>query len=302
MAAAPEASEIVFQTELLSIGRFRCPSHHRAWREENCIGEYPLIVFPRVPVRIRHVDKPELVADPTCITYYNKGQMYFRGLLHQRGDACEFYVVSPTLLAEMAAEFDPRARERPDAPFSFAHGPSDPESYLRQREVYDHVAANADVNVLRVQETMLHVIRRVVGMAFRIRGQREAADRRSGTQRAHRQAVEAARTYLAGRIGQAIQLEDIAAAVHLSPYHLCRIFRRQTGLSLHQYLTQLRLRSSLELLAEGESDLTRLALKLGYSSHAHFTAAFSRAFRIPPSRYRGLNPSKRPAARIRAGI
>jgi AraC-like DNA-binding protein len=55
--------------------------------------------------------------------------------------------------------------------------------------------------------------------------------------------------------------------------------------SLHQYLTQLRLaRALVELPHAG--DLTSLALDLGFSSHSHFTFAFRRAFGCTPSQFR----------------
>ena len=65
-------------------------------------------------------------------------------------------------------------------------------------------------------------------------------------------------------------------------YHLARVFKERTGLTLHAYRDQLRLRASLDPVAEGRADLTELALDLGYSSHSHFTDAFRRAFGAPP--------------------
>ena len=73
-----------------------------------------------------------------------------------------------------------------------------------------------------------------------------------------------------------------------SVFHLCRSFRRATGLTLHDYRDEVRLRLALERLEGGERDLSRLALDLGYSSHSHFTAAFRRSFGAPPSSMRKL--------------
>ena len=65
--------------------------------------------------------------------------------------------------------------------------------------------------------------------------------------------------------------------------HLARIFQQQTGVPVHRYLTQLRLRASLEQLADDVNDLTAVALDLGFSSHSHFTDAFRREFGHSPS-------------------
>jgi AraC family transcriptional regulator len=55
---------------------------------------------------------------------------------------------------------------------------------------------------------------------------------------------------------------------------------------VHRYLTQLRLRASLDRLADGADDLTALALDLGFSSHSHFADAFRREFGKTPSEVR----------------
>jgi AraC-like DNA-binding protein len=81
-------------------------------------------------------------------------------------------------------------------------------------------------------------------------------------------------------------LDDIARAVHSSTFQLARVFHCETGLPMHHYRTRLRLRAALERLVEAETDLTALALDLGFSSHSHFTSAFRRAFGITPSECR----------------
>ena len=71
-----------------------------------------------------------------------------------------------------------------------------------------------------------------------------------------------------------------------SPFHLARVFRRETGIPVHRHLTRLRLSQALEELSGGHEDLTELALRIGFSSHAHFTSSFSRTFGVTPSEFR----------------
>jgi AraC family transcriptional regulator len=105
------------------------------------------------------------------------------------------------------------------------------------------------------------------------------------TRRAHRDLVDATRVMLARRFRDKLSLSDIARAVFSSPFHLARVFRRKTGLSLHRQLTRLRLRDALEHLANGKPDLTGLALDLGFSSHAHFSHSFRHEFGSTPSEF-----------------
>ena len=111
----------------------------------------------------------------------------------------------------------------------------------------------------------------------------ESRRRRRGTDADHAERVEAAKTYLATRLSERITLDGVAQAVHASPFHLARVFQQRTGMPVHRYLTRLRLCASLERLFAGASDLTSLALELGFSSHSHFTDSFRREFGRPPS-------------------
>lgn len=114
---------------------------------------------------------------------------------------------------------------------------------------------------------------------------RERATRRAD-------AVTMAQAILAANYEKAVSLEAIAEAVELSPYHLCRSFKRETGVHMHQYLNRLRLRAALEHVAEPRLALVDIAHDHGFSSHSHFAAAFRKEFRVTPSEARGLATRK----------
>jgi len=81
----------------------------------------------------------------------------------------------------------------------------------------------------------------------------------------------------------------IAREAGASAFHVCRLFRRRTGWTLHGYLTEQRLLAALARMTGGDrrdSDLRALAASLRFSSHSHFTNRFRRAFGVPPSRFR----------------
>ncbi len=112
-----------------------------------------------------------------------------------------------------------------------------------------------------------------------------ASDR---TRRRHRVLAESVRLVLHRRYTEPVPLREIAADLGVSPCFLCRVFRRETGATIHGYLSSLRLTRALELLdgRRGEN-LSMLALDLGFASHSHFTRAFCRKFGAPPSIIRG---------------
>jgi hypothetical protein len=69
---------------------------------------------------------------------------------------------------------------------------------------------------------------------------------RAVTRQAHRDLVDAARLVLACRFHDKLSPAELVRSVFSSPFHLARVFRRETGLSLHRHLTRLRLRHALE--------------------------------------------------------
>jgi AraC family transcriptional regulator len=109
---------------------------------------------------------------------------------------------------------------------------------------------------------------------------------------ARRDAVEMAQAILAANYEKPVRLQDIARAVDVSPYHLCREFRRVTGMRMHEYLNCIRLRAALEHVAEPRLRFAEIAHHHGFSSHSHFAAAFRKEFLITPSEVRRLSGRK----------
>lgn len=116
--------------------------------------------------------------------------------------------------------------------------------------------------------------------------------------------VERAKQYLAARLDEPLDLEAVAHASRCSRFHLCRLFKRETGTTLSRYLHTQRLDEALSRLADNRTRLSDLAADLGYASHSHFTAAFRREFGRTPSELRSSRPSAdpRPDTRPRRSV
>ena len=95
--------------------------------------------------------------------------------------------------------------------------------------------------------------------------------------------AEDARAVLAKRVRETVGVEQLALALAVSPFHLCRVFRAQTGYTLHGFQTALRLRMALDQLGAFHGDLAALAVDLGFAHHSHLTHSFRRTFGSTPS-------------------
>ncbi len=81
-------------------------------------------------------------------------------------------------------------------------------------------------------------------------------------------------------------LSEIAAAVDVHPVHLARVFRRHQGCSVGEYARRLRIERARETLRHSTDPIGRLAHRLGYADHSHFSRSFRRATGMSPSEYR----------------
>lgn len=276
-------NRIIYDDEFLRVGLFRC----RPWQDlfhddDRALGRY--LVFPRTGVLITLDGGEPLVADPTVVMFYNKFQTYRRHKLSDQGDACAYFEFAPHVLADILPHYDPHCDDGPHYPFSVHRARSDARSYLLHRLVVSHLLHEAHPDELFVQETMMQVLGHIVDHALPHVPRKNA---QSETWQAHAALAREAQTLLATRFHESLPLDEIAAHLYVSPYHLCRVFRRQTGVTLHQYRNDLRLRQGLERILGGESDLSALALSLGYANHSHFTKTFRRQFQTTPSDLRG---------------
>jgi AraC family transcriptional regulator len=92
--------------------------------------------------------------------------------------------------------------------------------------------------------------------------------------------------FLQANLDQDVRLEALADLAGLSRFHLLRVFRKAYGETPLQRLTRLRMERAKTLLASTTQPVTAIALKCGYSSPTHFSAAFRRCVGVTPSAWR----------------
>jgi AraC family transcriptional regulator len=81
-------------------------------------------------------------------------------------------------------------------------------------------------------------------------------------------------------------LEEMSAVAGITPSHFCRVFKKATGISPHQYVMKARLDRAQELLVQTDMPLAALSETLGFQSQSHFSRAFRQYAGIAPSGYR----------------
>lgn len=68
--------------------------------------------------------------------------------------------------------------------------------------------------------------------------------------------------------------------------HLCRIMKKEYGITPSKYITDLRLQYAANLLSSTDYDILTISVQLGFSSLSHFITIFKKKYGISPSKYR----------------
>ena len=111
-----------------------------------------------------------------------------------------------------------------------------------------------------------------------------------------RDPVAQAQQHLREHFHQAVSIAAVAEAVGLGPDHLRHRFRSQAGMTMHAFLTAVRVGRARELLEHSRLPIDEIARQCGYASHRHLGVVFRRAQGCTPRAWRASS-----ARRTRAG-
>ncbi|MBT2725820.1 response regulator [Bacillus sp. ISL-75] len=99
--------------------------------------------------------------------------------------------------------------------------------------------------------------------------------------------VDIVKNYINHHLGeQRLTRDEIANYVYLNPDYLTRLFKKQTGLSISDYLQQKRIEYAKNLLIETNLPVSEVALSAGYSNFSYFSTIFKKSTQLNPMEYR----------------
>jgi AraC-like DNA-binding protein len=213
------------------------------------------------------------------VIYPHEGE-YAREAVDPVGDICEWFKIDPAWVRDALGSGD--AADDDWVGRGLNHAVASPRVYLLQRWLTRFVATETSPDPLLVEEALLRIVRLALGGSGPV--PRSGHTRR--TDDVHREIVMSTRAFLATNFTRPLTLAEIGRNVGASPYHLARLFRRHTGWSVHQYLTDLRLRAALGCLDESRATIADIAFDIGFADNSHLTKSFREKFGITPSQFR----------------
>lgn len=107
-----------------------------------------------------------------------------------------------------------------------------------------------------------------------------------------RSQIERVLSYIQKNLTRNIGRSEIAKALYLNPEYLSRLFKREMGIGLAEYLTQERMRLAQSLLKNTSFSISIIASRVGYVNFSHFAKVFKQEFGVSPSEYRKMCDSQ----------
>ena len=105
----------------------------------------------------------------------------------------------------------------------------------------------------------------------------------------HSKLVRQARDYILAHIGAAITTEQLAKELGMNRTYLCKLFAEETGLTIHQYVTQVKMEEAKRLMDITSKSIAEIAAYFGYSSQSYFQRVFKAYTGMTPGIYRSKN-------------
>lgn len=104
--------------------------------------------------------------------------------------------------------------------------------------------------------------------------------------------VEKIKRYIALHIDQELSRQYIADYIGLSPDYIVKLFKKETGLSISDYILKERINLAKELLSMTDTTISNVALAVGFSNFSYFSTLFKKEVSVTPQDYRKGCPSK----------
>jgi AraC family transcriptional regulator len=88
--------------------------------------------------------------------------------------------------------------------------------------------------------------------------------------------------YIHDQLHTDLTVARIASAVHISPYHFTRLFKKATGQSPYRYVIEARTKKAKELLTTGKFSMSEIAHQVGFADQSHLTHRVKDFFGVTP--------------------
>jgi len=133
-----------------------------------------------------------------------------------------------------------------------------------------------------------HVYAEPLGVALTLQLVRRYAMRRSPSpSNVSKRRLQRVMEYVHQHFARDLSLNELASVADVSPSHLKTVFRRTTGLPVHQYIIRLRVEYAVRLTLQTKLPLSEIAIMAGFANQSHMARHTRRIIGTSPGALRG---------------
>lgn len=104
--------------------------------------------------------------------------------------------------------------------------------------------------------------------------------------------MQEAATYIKNTCSQQITLEELAARYSFTKEYFSTIFKETTGFGFNEYLNQMRISKSMNLLTGTALTITEISTQCGFNDSNYFSAVFKKITGMPPQKFRKIQTKR----------
>ncbi len=223
-----------------------------------------------------HVGRHRGTALPGNVLIIHPGEMHTGEAAQESGWAYRAFYPDDATLRQLAADLFVGS---PHRAVQFEPSPLHPEAALAQQLVALHrtIEAHTGDPLRRLEAFAAAMTTVLLHYARPVRTERRVQP--------EREAIRKAKECAAARFAEpSLGIDDLATAAGLSPYHFMRAFRTTVGVSVHGFVTQLRIQHARRLLANG-TPAAEVACAAGFADQSHLIRHFRAALGVTPGQY-----------------
>lgn len=95
----------------------------------------------------------------------------------------------------------------------------------------------------------------------------------------------AVKEYISEHLKDQLTVSQIASVIHLSPDYMTKVFKKETGMTIKEYMIKKRMKLAKELLRDTEKTVSDIAIEVGYDNLSYFVRLFRSFYGVTPKQY-----------------
>lgn len=97
--------------------------------------------------------------------------------------------------------------------------------------------------------------------------------------------ASAVKEYITEHLQEDISVSQIASVIHLSPDYMTKVFKKETGMTIKEYMIKKRMKLAKEQLRNTEKTVSDVAIEVGYDNLSYFVRLFRNYYGVTPKQY-----------------